>query len=406
MAIYTYKAVNFSGQKISGEMEAANAIDLESRLTALDLVLLRCSEKKNRVRGVFANKGKYMSRRELIIFTFQLERMVAGGVTILDGLRDIRDSAESPSQQYAAGLLVESIQAGSNLSKAMEAQPENFPEVYVSVVSSGENSGKLDFVLREIGDNLRWQDELAENIGRLLVYPAIVLTVVLGAVLFALVYFLPKIKSFVTDTLQQKLPWYTSILLSASDFMVKYWIFIILIPVIGFFVIYFSYKSVPPVKLIIDRTLLDFPRIGSLLRKVSLARFASMFALLYSSGVSVLDSLNYCEKVMGNAHLEQAVGRVRLLISQGSGIADAFARTGLFPALVIRMISVGETTGGIDDSLRTVAYFYQRDIRDFVEKILKMIEPILTIFLGFLLGYIMIAVLLPIYNAISKININ
>lgn len=403
MPTYTYKAVNFAGQKVTGEMEASNAIDLEARLSGLDLVLLRSTEKKSS--AIFSAKSQKMNRRDLIIFTFQIERLITGGVSILDGLRDIRDSAESTSQQYAAGLLVDSIQGGANLSKAMESQPENFDEVYVSVVRSGETSGKLEYVLREIGENLKWQDELAESVGRLFVYPAIVFSVVIGAISFSLIYFLPKIKSFVTDTLQQSLPWYTQILLSTSDFMVKYWIVVFSLPIIIFFTIMFVYKTMPPIRLLLDRLILDIPKVGGLLRKIALARFASMFALLYSSGVSVLDSLLYCEKVMGNKHLEMAVHRVRLLISQGNGVANAFAKTNLFPALVIRMINVGETTGGIDESLRTVSYFYQRDIRDFVEKLLKLIEPVLTIFLGGLLGYIMVAVLLPIYNAISKINL-
>jgi len=405
MTIYNYKAVNYAGRKISGEMEASNPIDLEARLKSLDLVLLRCKEKSPDITGIFSKKSLTMKRRELIIFTFQLERMVKGGISVLDGLRDIRDSAESPAQQYAASLLVESIQAGSNLSKAMEEQPNNFPEVYISVVRSGENSGNLDYVLREIGENLKWQDEFAENIGRLFVYPSIVLLVVIAAISFSLIYFLPKVKDFISDTLQQELPWYTAILISTSDFMVKYWIVVFLVPIVLFLVGFSSYKTMPPVKLLFDQIILDLPKIGILIRKIALARFASMFALLYSSGVSVLDSLKYCEKVLGNSYLEKAVDRIRFLISQGSGVSEAFSKTALFPALVIRMINVGETTGNIDDALRTVAYFYQRDVRDFVEKLLKLIEPILTLFLGTLLGYILLAVLLPIYNAISSINL-
>lgn len=401
MPIYQYRAINFSGQKVSGEMEASNAIDLETRLASLDLMLLRCDEKKRQQRRLFGGGAQKMTRRDLINFTFQLERLVVAGVAILEGLRDVRDSAESPSQQYAAGLLVESIQAGATLSTAMATQPETFDTVYVSLIRTGELSGKLDQVLHELVESLKWQDELSEQVKRLTFYPSIILIVVLAATTFSLVYLVPKMKIFIVG-LNQSLPWYTVVLLGISDFLVDNWLLTLTLPLAGVIGLIVAVKTMPPVALIYDEWILKLPSLGPLLRKIALARFASMFALMYGAGISVLESLHYSEATVGNRYLGQAINRVRLLVSQGSSLADGFARTGLFPLLVIRMIKVGETTGGIDDSLRTVAYFYQRDIRDFVEKLLKAIEPVLTVFLGGLLAYIMISVILPIYDAISK----
>ena len=234
-------------------------------------------------------------------------------------------------------------------------------------------------------------------------YPAFVGSIVLAATFFLMIYMVPQLKQFVKN-MGQVLPPQTQFLFFVSDTVVAYWYLIVATPLLAVAGGVFVHRTNPAFRLRFDGFKLKIPVVGNILHKIILARFASTFALLYSSGIPILDSIRTTQLVVGNRVVEQALVRVEQLIGEGQHVTAAFHSVGMFPPLVIRMLRVGENTGALDRALANVSYFYNRDVRESVEKVQAMIEPMLTVVLGAMLGWIMLAVLGPVYDVISKIK--
>ena len=234
-------------------------------------------------------------------------------------------------------------------------------------------------------------------------YPAFVGTIVLSATFFLMVYMVPQLKQFVKN-MGQALPPHTQFLFFVSDLLVVYWYVALLLPVVLAIGIKLLLHTNPLARLRFDGLKLKIPFIGEILRKIILSRFANTFALLYASGIPILDSIRTTQDVVGNLTVRQGLERVEQLIGEGQNVTAAFHSIGFFPPLVIRMLRVGESTGALDDALTNVSYFYNRDVKESVERVQQLIEPMLTVILGFLLGWIMLSVLGPVYDVISKIK--
>jgi type IV pilus assembly protein PilC len=299
--------------------------------------------------------------------------------------------------------VVDRIEGGSKLSDAFADSPFKMDRVVVSLIRTGEATGKLPEVLQELVESLKWSDEIATQTRKLLVAPAFAGTVVLGAVGFLMVYLVPQLLSFI-KTLGGELPPQTRVLLVVSGFLTTYWY---LLPVCAG-AIYAGVKLLmrasSTAHLWIDNLKLRFPPVGPILKKIIMARFSNSFGLMYRSGVSVLDALEFCKGLSPNRAFQKAVADATSNISEGQKISDAFQLTGLFPPLVIRMLRVGENTGGLDKALTNVSYFYTREVNDSIEKLQGAIQPALTVFLGGMVAWIMSSVLLPIYDMISKVK--
>lgn len=399
MPLYTYKAVNPDGRMIFGRIDALNLVDLEMRLRRMDLDLVNGDPIGNR--NLLGGSG--VPRRELIHFCFHLEQLARAGVPVLDGLSDLRDSLEHPRFREVVASLIESIEGGQTLSQAMDGQQKVFDKVFVSLIRAGEATGRLPEVLRSLTESLKWEDELASQTKKVVMYPAFVGAIVLAATFFLMVYMVPQLKQFVKN-MGQVLPLQTQILFFISDLLVKYWYVALLLPILLFVGLRVMLHTNPLARLRFDGFKLKIPLIGGILRKIILSRFANTFALLYSSGIPILDSIRTTQNVVGNLVVRQGLERVEQLIGEGQNVTAAFHSIGFFPPLVIRMLRVGESTGALDDALMNVSYFYNRDVKESVEKVQQLIEPMLTVLLGSLLGWIMLSVLGPVYDVISKIK--
>ncbi|EXI82140.1 MAG: General secretion pathway protein F [Candidatus Accumulibacter sp. BA-94] len=237
----------------------------------------------------------------------------------------------------------------------------------------------------------------------MLAYPAFVGTVVLAATFFLMIYMVPQLKMFVKN-MGQVLPTQTLILFFISDLMVAYWYLFLLLPALAVIGIKLLLNSNPLARFRFDGIKLRLPILGSIVRKIVLSRFANTFALLYASGIPILESIRTTQDVVGNLVIRRGLERVEQLIGEGQNVTAAFHSTGFFPPLVIRMLRVGENTGALDDALINVSYFYNRDVKESVEKMQQLIEPMLTVVMGALLGWIMLSVLGPVYDVISKIK--
>ena len=397
MSLYNYKAVGPDGKTVLGRLDAINLIDLELRLRRMELDLVTGEPISNR--SLF---GGGVPRRELIHFCFHLELLVRAGVPILEGLSDLRDSLEHPRFREVVAGLVESIEGGQRLSQAMDAQDKVFNKVFVSLIRAGESTGRLPTVLQGLTESLKWEDELASQTKKLIMYPAFVGTIVIAATFFLMIYMVPQLKQFVKN-MGQELPLQTKALFFVSDLLVNYWYVALLLPILLAVGLKVMMQVNPLARLRFDAAKLKAPFVGDILRKIILSRFANTFALLYASGIPILDSIRTTQGVVGNLVVKQGLERVEQLIGEGQNVTAAFHSIGFFPPLVIRMLRVGEATGALDDALINVSYFYNRDVKESVERVQQLIEPMLTVVLGCLLGWIMLSVLGPVYDVISKI---
>jgi type IV pilus assembly protein PilC len=400
LPLFTYKAIDARGKSVVGRVEAVNLFDLEQRLARmeLDLVLGAPSSTRSRLIG-----GGKVTRRDLINFCFHLEQLASAGVPVMEGLADLRESVENPRFREVVSGMIESIEGGRNLSQALAEYPEVYSKVFVSLVRSGEQTGKLPEVLRSLSESLKWEDELAAQTKKLLMYPAFVGSVVLLVTFFLMVYLVPQMTGFIRN-MGQDIPLQTRILMAVSDFFVNYWWAVVAAPFAAWFGLKFAMRTNPAIEYAVDHYKITMPLIGPILRKIILSRFASSFAMMYASGITVLDAIRSCEEIVGNRPLESALHRAGQQIAEGKNLTAAFQDLGVFPPLVIRMLRIGENTGALDTALLNVSYFYNREVKESISKVQAMIEPALTLVLGAILGWVMLSVLGPVYDTISKMK--
>jgi type IV pilus assembly protein PilC len=398
--IYTYKAVSPEGRMLVGRIDALNLVDLEMRLRRMELDLVSGEPVSHRT--LFASGG--VPRREMIHFCFHLQQLVRAGVPVIEGLTDLRDSLEHPRFREVVASLIEAIEGGQTLSQAMDGHRNVFNAVFVSLIRAGETTGRLPEVLQSLNESLKWEDELASQTKKMIAYPAFVGVIVLAASFFLMVYMVPQLKMFVTN-MGQVLPTQTVVLFFISDLMVDFWYVLLLLPALLALGVRVLLHTNPLARFRFDGVKLGLPFVGGILRKIALSRFANTFALLYASGIPILESIRTTQDVVGNLVIRRGLERVEQLIGEGQNVTAAFHATGFFPPLVIRMLRVGENTGALDDALMNVSYFYNRDVKESVARVQQLIEPLLTVVMGALLGWIMLSVLGPVYDVISKIKV-
>jgi type IV pilus assembly protein PilC len=289
------------------------------------------------------------------------------------------------------------------LSAAMADYPDVFPKVFANLIRAGEETGRMSQVLKSLADNLRWEDELIAQTKKLIMYPAFVGSIVIAVTMFLMIYLVPQMIGFIKGT-GQEIPLNTRILIQVSAFFISYWWAILLLPVIIFAGIKLAVARNPAFRYKLDDYKLRAPLLGPILHKIILSRFASIFAMMYSAGITILDCIKTAEDIAGNLVVSEALARAGQQIAEGKNVSNAFQDVGLFPPLVIRMLRVGESSGKLDNALLNVSYFYNRDVKEAIGKVEVMIEPAMTVALGALLGWVMLSVLGPIYDSISKIK--
>jgi type IV pilus assembly protein PilC len=400
MPLYTYKAIDAQGKAVLGRADAVNLFDLEQRLArmGLDLITGAPTRQTSRLVG-----GIRVRRQDLINFCYQLEQMTAAGVPIVEGLADLRDSVENPRFREVVAGLVEAIEGGKSLSQALADYPEVFSRVFTSLVRSGEQTGRLPEVLKSLTESLKWEDELVAQTKKLLMYPAFVGTAVLAVTFFLMIYLVPQMAGFIRN-MGQDIPLQTRILIAVSAFFVNWWWAILAAPFALWFGVRAAARADPRIEFLLDDLKLHLPLVGPILRKIMLSRFASSFALMYSSGITVLDAIRSTEEIVGNKPMESALRAIGQAIAEGRNLTGAFQDAGLFPPLVIRMLRIGEATGALDRALLNVSYFYNREVREAIGRLQAMIEPAMTVLLGAILGWVMLSVLGPVYDSISKMK--
>ncbi len=399
MKSYRYTGVSHEGLRVKGMLNASNTQDAERQLNQMRIEILALHANTK----LLSLSNKKVSNRDIITMTFQLEQLLRSGVPLLDILHDLRDSFEPSYFKDVLTGLYDSMVNGATFSQGLSRYPDVFDEVYTSLVAIGEKTGQLEGILHDLGMNLRWQDELESKAKKIMIYPSIVFSVVMLVITFLMIFLVPQLVSFI-EGMGQELTFVTTSLIAVSDYFVHYWH----VTFIGIFlaITFFKYamKSYPSFRFKMHQFILGVHLIGPILFKLKIARMTSTMAIMYAAGVSLQEIINMAGKVVGNDFLKAKLDEVEGKIVDGSSIADSFASVNVFPPLILKLIKVGETTGRMDEAMRNVSYFYDREAKELIEKVEPAIEPIITLILAVLVGWVMMATLGPVYDVITKIK--
>lgn len=401
MPSFQYKAVDREGRDARGRLDATNEVDLELRLKKMGLDLITARPLARNAPGIGSGA---ITRLDLITFCFDMEQVSRAGIPMIEGLRDLRDGMENPRFREVLASVLEDIESGKTLSQALAAFPNVFSSIFIALIRAGELSGSLTEVFENLGATLRWQDELVSQTRRLLMYPTMVLIVVAAVIFFLLLWLVPQVTSLL-KTMGLALPIQTRVLIAVSNFTGHYWWLILLLPVVTIGAIVAAVRKNARARYLFDYSILRLPVLGDILQKIILARFANFFALMYRSGITILDAMRTSEEIVANRYVASGIQRAGQQINAGESLSEAFKNLGMFPPLVIRMLRVGENTGAIDAALLNVTYFYNRDVKESVDKALKLLEPTLTLVLGIVLAFIIFSVLTPVYDIIGQVRL-
>jgi type IV pilus assembly protein PilC len=400
MPLFQYKAIDASGKSIQGSLDASNPSDLENRLVKMDMDLVTFKLKEP---GVDLLGRNQIDRRDLINFSFYMEQLTQAGVPILEGLSDLRDGEENPTFRDIVSGVIEAIEGGNTFSQALGMYPKVFDNIFVSLIKVGERSGKMNDVLVDITKTLKWQDELLGKARKIMMYPLVTGSLIMSVIMFMMIFVVPDIMQAIV-ALGGAIPIETRALIAVSNFLVNFWYLVIAAPFVVSFLLRYFYKNNSKARFKLDNLLLKIWLFGSVNEKIKISRFTRYFALMFASGITVLDAINLSKTVVNNSVLEDGIERARQQISEGNSISESFKNIGIFPPLVIRMLRVGESSGEMDKSLSNVSYFFDRDINDSIDKMEPIIQTALMATIGIIVLWLAMSVMGPIYDTISTID--
>jgi len=399
MPQFSYKARDELGRMVKGVEWAEGEDQLITALRKKSLYLISASERKERI---LPSGGQKTKRSELIDFSSQLATTLSAGIPILQGLQELALQRQGTKFGKIIARIKDDIEGGTLIHEALARHPQAFGETYIHMVKAGEASGNVDRILRELAGFLEWQEELSSSIKKITIYPLMVLLGVSVLIIFVFSFAFPRISTVLIE-MKVPLPFSTRVLIAVSKLFQSYWHFVG-VGFVGGIVGFRLFSHTPKGRLTLDKLKLRLPLIGELIKKIYLSRFAHHLSLLLQAGIGIYDALSAVEKVVGNLVFSEAIREVRDQVQGGSTLTEALGTAGVFPPMVIRMISVGESTGTLDGALAKVSQYYDQEVPSTVKKVLSAAEPALILFLAVVVLTVALSVYLPIYQAIGKIG--
>lgn len=399
MPAFAYKARMLSGSTTEGTIEAADQRSAMDELRKQKLVPIEVNEASRDFAQIFANINPFkpsVSSKELVLFSRQLSTLVSAGVPLVQGLSILEEQVESKLFKGIVHQIREDIEAGQSITDALRKHPAAFEELYVSMIKAGEVGGILDVILERLSAYLEATEVLKGKVKGAMMYPLVVCTIAGSVTLFLIIGVIPTFKT-IFEGFGAELPFVTQFMIDLSDFLRNYFYVVIAIP----FVLFFSIKQYGKTEggqRNIDAFLLKLPVFGMLLRKVAVAKFTRTLSTLIKSGVPILQALETVAKTAGNKVIEIAVMTARESVKEGERIATPLRKSGVFPPMVIQMIAIGEETGNLDAMLAKIADFYDQEVDTAVKGLTSMIEPIIIVLMGLVIGFIVIAMFLPMFE--------
>ncbi len=401
MRLY-YRAVTQDGKTVRGLIEAKDVSEAALYLRQHQFIPVQIIAENK------AGLTRYLSllhrtkASDIVFFTRQLASMITSGLTLLQALNVLKNQVQNAALSEMIQGIITDIEDGAMLSKALEKYPSAFSPIYVALVKTAEASGLLDKVLTRLAENLEKKEQLIRTIRGALLYPIIVVVMMVLVMVVMMIYVVPQL-TVLYGNLNMSLPLPTVIVIAMSNFLTHYWyIAITLFVIISVYLK--SWHNKPSGKKTTDAYVLKLPIFGQLIRDSMMAEFARTLSLLISSGSLVVESLVKSSDVVGNVIYKDAIGLVAKRVEKGISIGDAMAASPLFPPMVVEMVKIGEQTGKLDSSLLKASEYYEREVEEKVKTMTTLMEPIIMVLLALGVGFLIIAIITPIYNLISNIS--
>src|SRR5450755_1050451 len=400
MPVFTYRGTNRSGASVTGEMQATNKNELQSLLRRQQITPTKMSEKGKEFN--LPTFGSGVKAKELAVFTRQFSVMIDAGLPLVQCLEILASQQENQTFQKVLTGTRASVEGGATLSAAMRQYPKVFDALYVNMVEAGETGGILDTILQRLSSYIEKNVKLKRAVKSALIYPVGVLSIA-AAVIILLLWKVVPIFATLFAGLGVDLPLPTRIVIGLSNFVGSIFGLLIFIALIGGVIGLKVWYGTPAGRMAIDRILLKLPLMGILLRKIAVARFTRTLGTLISSGVPILEGLDITARTAGNAVVEKAIIATRKAVEAGRSLVDPLKETGVFPGMVTQMIGIGEQTGAMDAMLQKIADFYEDEVDAAVKDLLSALEPMMIVFLGLVVGGIVISMYLPLFSLIGKL---
>jgi len=402
MPEFVWRAKTSAGNILKGEMNEVNEAVVLTKLRKMNYSDVKVKKKpKDLLENISFFQPK-VSTKDVVIFTRQFATMIDAGLPLVQCLEILASQQENRTFKRVLTQVKSSVEGGSTFAEALKEHPKIFDNLFVNLVHAGETGGILDTILRRLAQFLEKSEALKRKVKGAMIYPAVVITIAMAVVTVLLLFVIPVFKEMFEGA-GQKLPGPTLLVLSMSEFLQAYFIYIFL--TLGFIIFIFrKFYNTEKGRFIIDRIMLKTPVFGILLRKVAVARFCSTLGTMISSGVPILDALEITAKTSGNVIIEAAIMNTRTAIAEGRTIAEPLMETGVFPGMVVRMIAVGEATGALDAMLAKISEFYDEEVDAAVEGLTQLMEPIMIVFLGGVCGGMVIAMYLPVFSMAGVIS--
>ncbi len=398
MPTFTYTARNTNGELKSSTIDASNRDDVVAQLRRQRLTIIKVDEEKVRAK----KSGGGISMRDIVIFTRQFSTMINAGLPLVQALDILSKQSENKALSAVVRDVVFDVESGNTVADAMKKHPKAFSDLYTNMVAAGEAGGILDTILNRLAVFMEKNDALVRKVKGAMIYPTVIMCVAGLCVVILLWKVIPVFASMFSSV-GMELPLPTRIVIGASTFLNAYW-WALILGVAGLGYVVKKYYATPTGQLAIDRLLLHAPVLGDVLRKSAVSRFTRTLGTLISSGVSILDGLEITARTAGNRVVQDAIMGSRASIAGGETIAGPLQKSKVFPPMVISMIAVGEQTGGLDEMLSKIADFYDDEVDASVSALLSLLEPIMIVFLGIVVGGMVVAMYLPIFDMVNAVK--
>jgi type IV pilus assembly protein PilC len=405
MPTYVFKGRNRLNELIAGEREAATQDELRTLLRREQIVLTQATEKGREISIPKLGRRKKVKAKELAVFTRQFSVMIDAGLPLVQCIDILGEQQNNAFFKDVLRQVRQNVEEGSTLFAALQKHPKVFDSLYTHMVEAGETGGVLDLILQRLATLIEKVVKLKRSIVSASIYPAAVITVAIGANAIIMVVVIPQFQQIFLGLLGpgELLPLPTRIVMAISNFLAGWGGLGLLIALIGSAFGINAYYNTPNGRWHIDTLMLKLPIIGSIVRKIAVARFSRILSTLLSSGVPILQSLDITSKTAGNVIIEDAIQKVRAGVERGENFVDPLKATNVFPHMVGQMIGVGEQTGAMDAMLGKIADFYEEEVDTAIADLLGLMEPVLIAFLGVTIGSIVISMYLPLFTLIGKL---